>query len=1061
MAERTIGLRLELNGFKGVITNIKQLEEELRKAKEDLNELEIGGTLFQQLTGEISRAEGQLMNLRKASEGIGLEKQLEGYGKLAGGITSSFAAAQAAVQLFGVESEAVSEAAAQAQNVLTLALSARGIQEVGVGLNIVARTVAEKAATAATNASNAALKGLFTTIAANPVGALVTALGLLVTAMIAFNSEADDAAKNQKEFQDAINKDAGKSIANLNILVSTINDSSQALTVRKKALEDLKKQFPAYFKDLKDEDILTGKVAIAVDDLTAALIRQAQARALQGRIEENAVKQLELQDKLTQATRDRIKAEEDLQDIQNETTLITGGGGITSGMVTSRGGEEVNAIMRVKNATEEEKEAKEALNKVNQKIADDIKRVTDITKQNTTTISDGTENLNKNTGAKDKNVQATDAQIAAEKQLENQLNATDKSLEQTTKLIEELTKTTSVSAPEPKIIEYLTKIAEARKSLETKTLADVFNELGFDVNQANGQFKILNDTIEFSTDTFGEFYDEVRNQLSSGAVNQTVEEFGKTLGDVLNRASKQLSEGLITKESFDALRQITKQYEQFNKLIQTTPGVEKIFNTQSLNEFLKVTKDINIATGIIKVDYDDVTGKITAVDASTVNLSESLNKQKSQVQTWTDELIKYYTAAIAQGEEAFKKEVNNANLTKEQRAKLLEALSKQGLEQEEIIRNISKAQAEGVVNLVQTVVEEESTIRNFLMKVEKLQTDALQNIDEVTKNAILNNTELLIEATQKQNAVVLNEKKTALQNLASVEQQLLAKGIDITKFTEEEKLKIVQAYLDKQVQATKEAETEKRAEQKITLDDVQKALQVISQTLSDVASIAAQAFQLQLDKLTYEYEKDMDMIVGDTEEANAKRIELEKIYQAEKRKIEKQAQLTALKFTLAQAIAQGAQGVINALATIPPPANAIVAGIQAAVTAAQVAIIAQQIAFVQSQTMRRGGIMRMAAGGLAQGPSHEQGGIYAGGGYTIEGNEAIINRQSTLQYSGLLSQINQSGGGRPIMVQSPMDSRLVEALAKQRTEPIRAYVVEQDITKAQNINRRLEQLASF
>jgi hypothetical protein len=100
-------------------------------------------------------------------------------------------------------------------------------------------------------------------------------------------------------------------------------------------------------------------------------------------------------------------------------------------------------------------------------------------------------------------------------------------------------------------------------------------------------------------------------------------------------------------------------------------------------------------------------------------------------------------------------------------------------------------------------------------------------------------------------------------------------------------------------------------------------------------------------------------------------------------------------------------------------------------------------------------------GGFIDGPSHEQGGVYAGGGYTLEGNESVINRQSTLQYSGLLSQINQSGGGRPIVVQSPMDSRLVEALAKQKTEPIRAYVVEQDITKAQSINRRLEQLASF
>ena len=125
MAEKVIGLRIQLNGFDGVVTSIKQLEEELKKAKEDLNQLEIGSNNFKELQTQISNTEGKLLGLKKASEGIGLEKQLEGYGKLAGGITSSFAAAQAAVSLFGADSVAVAEAAAKAQSILTLALAAR------------------------------------------------------------------------------------------------------------------------------------------------------------------------------------------------------------------------------------------------------------------------------------------------------------------------------------------------------------------------------------------------------------------------------------------------------------------------------------------------------------------------------------------------------------------------------------------------------------------------------------------------------------------------------------------------------------------------------------------------------------------------------------------------------------------------------------------------------------------------------------------------------------------------------------------------------------------------
>ena len=61
MAEKVVGLRIELNGFRGVVTNIKQLEDELRKAKEDLKELEIGSNNFKTLTREIAKAETQVL----------------------------------------------------------------------------------------------------------------------------------------------------------------------------------------------------------------------------------------------------------------------------------------------------------------------------------------------------------------------------------------------------------------------------------------------------------------------------------------------------------------------------------------------------------------------------------------------------------------------------------------------------------------------------------------------------------------------------------------------------------------------------------------------------------------------------------------------------------------------------------------------------------------------------------------------------------------------------------------------------------------------------------------
>jgi len=99
------------------------------------------------------------------------------------------------------------------------------------------------------------------------------------------------------------------------------------------------------------------------------------------------------------------------------------------------------------------------------------------------------------------------------------------------------------------------------------------------------------------------------------------------------------------------------------------------------------------------------------------------------------------------------------------------------------------------------------------------------------------------------------------------------------------------------------------------------------------------------------------------------------------------------------------------------------------------------------------------------GPSHEQGGIsFANGGVNLEGGESVINKVSSLNYGGLLSSINQMGGGAPL-VNNPSNSlseeRLIQAIAKTKQEPIRAYVMNSEITSGQAINRRLDELATI
>ena len=239
---------------------------------------------------------------------------------------------------------------------------------------------------------------------------------------------------------------------------------------------------------------------------------------------------------------------------------------------------------------------------------------------------------------------------------------------------------------------------------------------------------------------------------------------------------------------------------------------------------------------------------------------------------------------------------------------------------------------------------------------------------------------------------------------------------------------------------------------------LQTGIQQFQQVLGALQQTTQSFFNAEFDTLEKRYARIQEGIVGDSEEAAKKRIEAEKSYQDERIKLEKRAAKTQLQISLAQSLANTAEAITRVFAQTG--VGGIIAGsLVAAASGAQSIIIANQLASIDNY--QRGGIMKRQGGGFVTGPSHEMGGVkFQGGGVELEGNEAVINRVSTINYMGLLDQINQAGGGRPISSLAN-ESRLIEAIAKQRSTPIRAYVVESDITAKQETARRLERLSQF
>ena len=969
--ERTIGIRIQLNGLNTVITDIKTLEEEIRKAKEDLKEVEIGGPIFNQLAKEISQAETKLIGLQDAAKGISKEKTLEGFGKLGAGIASSFAAATAAVSLFGNESESVQKAATQAQNLLTVALSLRGIAEIKTGADIVAKTIAEKASTAATLASNSATKALYTTLAANPYGVILAVIGLLVTAYLTLADATYDAEKAQESY----NKVLEDTLYGYDLERTTI-ESNLALKLKTAELEGASIQQIAELKKQANLDTIE-----LIDREVKDLVRLRMERQ-----------------------------------------------------------KEISANIK------DEKERKAAIQKLSDDFAKEGRRL-------------GVERFK------------LEQQIKLDEiDLEIQLNETRK-------------KTSSERAV---IIQKEIELLGQRLELENK-----LNTLGYKIGEVDSKIvetgknrvKNLEELKNVLIETLP--YEEqfaLKLQETFGSIRDIAGDELKSLSAAFDVFSENAGKAGITVEQLkieqDKINKATQTFIELNKDYvspETVIQVQKLSSNLILlsNTLFEIGK-ANIKPPFNVAEFRNAFKELALLESETVIFSPERAAQiRITAQQQQERFVAAYVAYIKttkSGIEAQNKILNDPKLLPADRTKQLTALDEQ-------YKKIGTTLFENTKNLVLENEKFNIGIDTTVKQVEELnaQIKSLSSNSQALAGFLLQNRELFANAYDVDLAALAknrieadkiieevsnktyDKEKKFQTDVANFQEQLLKKGVDISKLTYEQKLELLKDALQKEITEVESAEDKKNKAQKKTLDAISEGLQQFSSLVGRTASLIAQSYSFQLEQLEKASKDALSQVVGDTEEANQKRIELEGQYQKQRAEIEKKALIKSLQFQLIQAIADTAQAVI---ANLEIPLLAIAVG---ALGAAQISLIAQQLSAAQS--LAGGGIIRIGAGGMVVGPSHEQGGVsFAAGGVNLEGGESVINKVSSLNYGGLLSQINQMGGGSPIVnnpSNSLMEERLVQAIAKSKNEPIRAYVMNSEITNGQAINRRLNELATL
>lgn len=144
------------------------------------------------------------------------------------------------------------------------------------------------------------------------------------------------------------------------------------------------------------------------------------------------------------------------------------------------------------------------------------------------------------------------------------------------------------------------------------------------------------------------------------------------------------------------------------------------------------------------------------------------------------------------------------------------------------------------------------------------------------------------------------------------------------------------------------------------------------------------------------YEQD----VSELEQKKERGIISEKQYQREVAKLQKEQALREYRINVTKAFMQVPMVVLNALTTVPFPANIVLATLYGGIALAQAALVAKN-----KPKFRDGGLVsRLFKGsGLVKGNNHEQGGVNA----ELEGNEFVIKKKAVDKYGvGFFDKVN-------------------------------------------------------
>lgn len=411
-------------------------------------------------------------------------------------------------------------------------------------------------------------------------------------------------------------------------------------------------------------------------------------------------------------------------------------------------------------------------------------------------------------------------------------------------------------------------------------------------------------------------------------------------------------------------------------------------------------------------------GRAKELEANRVSFERQIEDLKKNKKTLSDVELKI---------------IDNLNAEKIQKDKEINAtFDKQADEELKKKQDKEKQDIEDAKKLREEVFQDEKKVRD--LKISQMESGEAKEkaIRQAAYTERLHDLDKLLEeekiSREDYQSIVLLEEKIFNADMAKIEEDAAAKRLEEQNKKYEELAKNITLYGDAVLNLANSLNALFEEVGKKRLEKINEAAEVESLSLKSQLEnrIISQA---EFDAITQQNQQKLE---------------------EETKKIQRKAFNREKGINIASGIQAGALAVLQALASSPPPANFILAGMAGVASAAQIAIVSKQQ-------------FKAARGGIV--PGNGMPGDIDSVSSMLAPGEAVINARSTSMFPQALDMINRAGGGQSLLPQLGSGTSNGQGVVfgdnNNQNQTIRAYVVESEITSSQKRINRIENSVQF